>query len=89
MEPDLAGAHHQVAVEEDGLDDDVAGQDVGRHHLGLGRGLDQALPGVGGVGNHESKLKVPLLQTPAFEQHLRTKIRFVSAQILDKPSVQF
>ena len=61
MEPNLAGAHHQVAVEEDGLDDDVAGQDVGRHHLGLRRGLDQALPGVGGVGDHKPELEIPLL----------------------------
>ena len=61
VEPDLAGAHHQVAVEEDGLDDDVPRQDVGGHHLGLGRGLDQALPGVGGVGDHKPELEVPLL----------------------------
>ena len=39
-------------------------------HLRLRGCLDQTLPGVSGVRNDKSKIKVPLLQTSTFEQHL-------------------
>ena len=32
--------------------------------------LDQTLPGVSGVWNNKSKIKIPLLQTSALEEHL-------------------
>jgi len=46
-------------------------------YLTLRGGLYQRLPGVGGVGDHKPKLKVPLLKTTAFEQNLYNISTFV------------
>lgn len=50
-----------------GLDDDVAVEDLGGHHLGLGGGLDERLPRVGRVGDDEAELEVPLLNALLLE----------------------
>jgi len=68
-----------LVVVETGLDSHIAVQDLGRHHLGFGCRLDCRLPGVGGVGTHESHLKEPLLHDAALEEHL-----LVQAKVLHR-----
>jgi len=60
-EPHTGGGHQEVIVEEPRLDNYITTEDLCRHHLRLGRRLDQRLPRVGAVGDHQPELEEPLL----------------------------
>lgn len=53
-------AYKKVVVKKLCFYDDVPREDAGGHHLRLGGGLYQGLPGVCGVGDHKAKLEEPL-----------------------------
>lgn len=54
-----------VVVKEGGLDEDISAEEGGREHLGLGRCLDEALPGVRALGDDEAELEEPLCNEPS------------------------
>merc|ERR1719431_340719 len=77
VQPHLAGTDQQISVEKLRLYHHVTVQHLGGHHLALRRGLYQGLPGVGGVGDDETEVEVPLLQAPALEEHFLLQAEFL------------
>ena len=73
VQPHFGRADQEVPVKEHGLYHYVTRQDIGGHHLTLGSSLDETLPGVGGVRDHETEVKIPLLKTPPYEENLGTR----------------
>lgn len=76
-EPDAGGGDVQIPVEELGLDHHVAVEHIGGHHLALGRGLDERLPRVVGVGDHVAELEEPLLQAAPLEEDFLLQLKML------------